>query len=501
MLLRYRLDSFLTSPYPISSLDGCRIGGTGGFIGNCPGPCPNSNIAADADSTNPSATYMRGSFYRVVWARNNHEGGFVRWSLVPINKMNDKNWHEKMAFHYSCWNVGRFNCNEFDFHRDCNYDRENEAFSKMLYIPPIYPDGDYVLAFTWYGGGEKYGHFGDYYDCSYIRIQGGGPVQEAFTPEFAAGGGSMYEDGCDATVDRLGICWKEPCIPIRQTSKMVPAPFKDGSKPNPVLSAWYGQGSSSVEHGSVDISRLRLVDARKDNVLNEDLGQVIDLNRNDEITLLAETNGDINYVEWFTNGKQIGRDYASPYTIAGDYKGDFYPWMHPLFGRRIRVAVKAVGHDGSFSWENVELRFQEVKFGGVSAFSGQSWEEFVGTTSVSSSGSSSSGSGSSANLGGGPDPVGGTQTLSEAEDTEIANAGDAALTTDGEVPNLGQGFEAGSSSSISTSGGGASVSAGNRPSSVGTKRGSSIGFMESQRAWSRATVAEEILKDSTQAFA
>lgn len=333
-------------------------------------------MAADADPTNPAAVWKRGSYNRVVWTRNNHEGGFVRWTIVPLERMWDKASHEKMAFDYGCWNVGRFHCNEFDFHRDCNYDQENEAFSKFLYIPPIYPDGDYVLGFTWYGGGENYGHFGDYYDCSYIRIEGGDRLEYSHQPTFSAGGGSKYNDGCESTVDSMGVCWKEPCIPIRKTQKLVPKTFRNGAKPKPVLSKWF-QGKANKHKPTVSIKKLHLVDAKTDTVLKSDLGQIVYLHRDDEITLMAETTGDVAYVQWYTNGKQKGRDYGEPYTIAGDFRGDFYPWMHPLFNRRIRVAAKTVAKDGTYCWINVELRFAESGSGGVNEYHGTSWDEFI----------------------------------------------------------------------------------------------------------------------------
>ncbi|CAN8072702.1 unnamed protein product [Agarophyton chilense] len=361
----------------MSTIDGCRIGGTGGFIGNCPGPCPNYNIGADADPSNPTVIFQRGGYHRVVWTRNNHEGGFVRWTMVPLNKKDSKLWHSKMAFHYNCWSAGRFSCNDFDFHRDCNYDRQNEAYAKMLYIPPVFPDGDYVLGWTWYGGGVGFGHFGDYYDCAYVRVSGGEPVQESYVPEFVSGGGSSYDDGCEATVDDLGICWREPCLPMRKTEKRVPAPFKDGKSPEPILAEWYGDGKSA-NPASVGLSRILLVDAKQDRVLEVDLKEIIRLNSNDEISLLAETTGDVEYVEWYTNGKVNGKDYSAPYTVAGDFKEDIYPWMHPLFNRRMRVSVKIVGKDGTFSWGNVELRFKE-KGAGASTFPGQSIHDYLGS--------------------------------------------------------------------------------------------------------------------------
>lgn len=365
----------MTNPHPISTIDGCRIGGSGGFIGNCPGPCPSYNIAADADPSNPTATFQRGSYHRVVWARNNHEGGFSRWSIVPITKMYSKEWHSKMAFHYTCWNVGRFNCNEFDFHRDCNYDRDNQAFSKMLYIPPIYPDGVYVLAFTWYGGGIGSGHFGDYYDCAYIRIAGGEEIAEEFIPNFVAGGGSFYEDGCEATVDTLGICWKEPCVPERKTSKYVPREFSNGSHPPPVQSSWFSDNFQEAPK-SIELESLMLIDAKENRVLFSNLKDIVQLNRNDEISLLAVTSGDVKYVEWYTNGKLNGRDYYMPFTISGDSEEDFFPWMHPVFNRRLRIAVKVVGKDHSLTWGNFELRFEQTNGSGAENIYGMSWKEF-----------------------------------------------------------------------------------------------------------------------------
>lgn len=342
----------------------------------------------------------------MVWSRNNHEGGFTRWAIVPINKMYDKSAHHKMAFDYHCWNVGRFRCNEFDFHRDCNYDLQNEAFSKMLYIPPVYPDGDYILSFTWYGGGLNYGHFGDYYDCAYIRIQGGEPLQESYQPRFSAGGGSQYEDRCIATVDQLGICWQEPCMPIRKTQKLVPAPFRNHKQPQPIRSKWF-EGGIWTHHPSVSIKRLHLIDTKKNHILDDDLQDIIKLHRDDEISLLAETAGEVEYVQWYTNGKQRGRDYKAPFTIAGDFQEDFYPWMHPLFNRRIRVAAKAVGRDGSYCWTNVELRFQEVSEGGVAALNSQSYDEYKANQS----------SQFQRDIG---DPIGDVETLSEAADIELS---------------------------------------------------------------------------------
>lgn len=354
---------------------------------------------------------------------------------MPLNKRDSKHWHAKMAFHYNCWNVGRFTCNDFDFHRDCHYDRQNEAYSKMLYIPPVFPDGDYVLGWTWYGGGVGFGHFGDYYDCAYVRVSGGEPVQESYIPKFSAGGGSTYEDGCEATVDDLGICWREPCRPMRKTKKRVPAPFKDGKTPQPILSEWYGE-AKAANPSSVELLRILLLDAREDRVLDVDLDKIVHLNRNDEISLMAETTGEVEYVEWHTNGKVNGKDYAIPYTIAGDHKGDVYPWMHPLFNRRMRVAVKVVGKDGTFSWGNVELRFKETWGEGAKHFPGQSVHDYLEAHHYIDKDDSESNS----------DPEWITEPIADDGDTATAEDSEAAVIDENTAPNDGSQQESSSGS-------------------------------------------------------
>lgn len=244
----------------------------------------------------------------------------------------------------------------------------------MLYIPPIYPDGDYVLGWTWYGGGVLSGHFGDYYDCSYVRISGGATLQHSYKPGFAAGGGSMHEDGCEATVNKLGICWKEPCVPIRNTKKHVPAVFENGSYPEPIQAEWYGNGTQAP-YTSIRLIGFFLVDAKRDLIVTADASQILFLNRRDEVSLIVFIEGDVEFVEWYTNGKKNGRDYGEPYSIAGDFRNDFYPWMYPLFNRRIRVSVKVGAKNGTFTWGNVELRFQETTGEGFSSFHGVTWDE------------------------------------------------------------------------------------------------------------------------------
>lgn len=51
----------------------------------------------------PQETWRRGEKIEVKWARNNHNGGFVRLSLVPVNKASDERAVERFSFYYGCF--------------------------------------------------------------------------------------------------------------------------------------------------------------------------------------------------------------------------------------------------------------------------------------------------------------------------------------------------------------------------------------------------------------
>lgn len=149
--------SSLTMPTSISFTRDCRVSrGGGGTARNCPGPCPNVMLrrhGLGSSSAAPAATYARGQRVRVRWARNNHEGGFVRWSIVPVGSMMDAVVHEQMAFQWGCWSAGRFACRP-GAHRNkyCIDDALGKpvghAYEDHIRIPRVYPDGDYVLSFV-----------------------------------------------------------------------------------------------------------------------------------------------------------------------------------------------------------------------------------------------------------------------------------------------------------------------------------------------------------------
>eukprot|EP00170_Pyropia_yezoensis_P001279 contig_5694_g1283 len=173
--------------------------------------------------------------------------------------MGDAAAHERYAFKWGCWSSGRFVCNDRNRKELCIDDRLNErwaqAFSDRVEIPSVVPDGDYVLSFAWYGGVRDNApwrrpvrsSFGDYYDCSYVRISGGAEQVESQPRVFLPGESTRFSNRCVSAVNALSKCVEEPCTDDRtddgkslfQGGEMVPEEFEDGAVPPPLLSSDY----------------------------------------------------------------------------------------------------------------------------------------------------------------------------------------------------------------------------------------------------------------------
>lgn len=250
----------------INSLQTCRQGGEPHVgVMNCKGPCDlramNLGYVNHGSTSNPAAVYARGQRARLKYQRNNHgPGGFVRITLVRPEDMMDKSAHERNAFHYSCWGARPVASSPQDIQRDRygfsvnGNDGAEHYFRKSFYetfvtIPPTVPDGDYLLGWVWFGGtGSKitsdgvqqpspYGYFGDYWSCSYVRVQGGVPLQSSYTPVFLNDMKQFSVQGCMSANDSPGVCVYEPCS---VTGKyQLPRAFKAGSPP-PVTPAHFG---------------------------------------------------------------------------------------------------------------------------------------------------------------------------------------------------------------------------------------------------------------------
>lgn len=352
----------------------CRVG-----LGrNCPGPCPNlpKDRRWDVNQDNPPIVVERGGTVWVGNLRNNHVGGFGRWSLVHVRDMMNKHVHARNAFRYDCADSGRHKCSERYFDRDCLYDQKGLTYTTPLKIPKVYEDGVYVLGWVWYGGVNENaynGDFGDYHDCSFVEVRGG-PREKQFTPEFVPGGVTSRQGKCLATVNAVGLCYKQPCpkaswSPYTSLAKLwKPREFVN-AVPKP-LYAWQFKNPHRIPKPKVRIKSMTIWKLR-----GGQLGQRIyrtwlnpgshkpylAIRTNMGLTITCETEGDVHYVLFYTNGKHRTRDYSWPYSIALDWKVGpnksprYAPYRHIIDNTITHLACRAVDRDGNSAWKNMEL--------------------------------------------------------------------------------------------------------------------------------------------------
>ena len=130
----------LRTPVPYNKID-CNLP-------RCKGACPpiwrTGRARARNSPQRPAEVWRRGTTRRIIWHRNNHEGGFVRMSLVPVQHMNNHRWHTRTAFFWSCFAANKFRCGR---HKSCGTDRNGFAFQNWVRVPEVYPDGDYVVSY------------------------------------------------------------------------------------------------------------------------------------------------------------------------------------------------------------------------------------------------------------------------------------------------------------------------------------------------------------------
>lgn len=201
--------SFLTKPKPYTTrfhTRHCRGAG-------CTNACPleyNTGMANSVD--NPEKVWSRGETVPIEWAKNNHDGGFVRLTLVPAGVMNDRAWHDRLTIMHGCWHSGMVSCRG---RGECGTDRDGLAFGRQITIPHVFPDGDYVLGFAWYGGVRNgRGFFPDFFSCSHVRIAGG-PLGGTHAAYFDAGKGPreyVRDDECYTSSDFVGDCGNRGCV-------------------------------------------------------------------------------------------------------------------------------------------------------------------------------------------------------------------------------------------------------------------------------------------------
>lgn len=233
----------------------CRLG----EVNSCDGPCdlralryaganyyPPFADWPDWDTPNPqtAATYQRGQEVSIASSRNNHApGGYIRLTLVPLDKMMSKEEHAKFAFHYSCWGSGVTVATEAENTRNEKgfsftdadgdaHDLPKAYYTSMVTIPTHVPDGKYVLGWAWYGGlgsspdeltndasspPGRFGYMGLYWLCSWVEIKGG-PMTDSYTPVFVNDLPQFSDEGCPASVNTVEGCALAKCARVETST-------------------------------------------------------------------------------------------------------------------------------------------------------------------------------------------------------------------------------------------------------------------------------------------
>lgn len=271
--------------------------------GRCSGPCDTTAIHgnyANYDSpSHPAAVYHRGELIKIIYQRNNHgPGGFVRLTLVPVDSMMNKKVHERNAFHFSCFGANparatsadkKMRPHRFSLVGNDGLGRPHETgyYYKKVRIPECVPDGDYVLGWVWYGGtggpvsNHPYteppfwkGYFGDYWSCSFVRVEGGKDLASKCDPVFENDMSKFSSDGCMSANDSPGVCIYEPCVTYAKYQ--LPKEFKDGAKPPPLTPAHFKGNPTSDRSGGRSGEAPPFEAPPNNPVTSEDMKRVVD---------------------------------------------------------------------------------------------------------------------------------------------------------------------------------------------------------------------------------
>jgi len=177
---------------------------------------------------------------------------------------------------------------------------------------------------VWYGGG-KFGQFGDYYDCSYIRIQGGNDVAGEHQVTFEAGINTTLSStsGCLAAVDRIGACpYEARGLQCAKAKVQLPKGFQVGdAAPQKVYSAPLVATQARAARPSsgypiiADLTIWLVYPNRS--MATVGMYPRINKHRMPALTVSATTRGVVDMVEWYVDGIKVSTQRGTPYYLTG----------------------------------------------------------------------------------------------------------------------------------------------------------------------------------------
>ncbi|KAF1336139.1 hypothetical protein FI667_g853, partial [Globisporangium splendens] len=150
-------------------------------------------IGCPSNTPGQSTSFKAGETIDVRYWRNNHLGGFIRWSIAKRGE-ESKEVFDKNAFYYTCRESGP-TClpkgTNTRYAGDSSGDNTIPCGDKIV-LPDWLPTGDYVLQWTWFGVGSSFGNIGwaepQFRSCADIKLTTAGTKSAApKCPSFVGG--------------------------------------------------------------------------------------------------------------------------------------------------------------------------------------------------------------------------------------------------------------------------------------------------------------------------
>jgi len=199
--------SYLTSPLSRSDQTQTTTGCRGPA---CLGPC---DVPLAQAGQVPVVTIARGQTINPQWPRNNHAGGFIRFSWTQTANSDNPTDFDNGVQEIHCHEIGGCkpddptNPNGGD---SAPADGSFQPCQVNIVVPSYLTDGLWTLQWAWFGGAFA---LGDYYSCVDFKVSGGTAVS-AKKPAVYIGGdySNPTTDVCKFfNTDRLHQCVDEPC--------------------------------------------------------------------------------------------------------------------------------------------------------------------------------------------------------------------------------------------------------------------------------------------------
>jgi len=144
-------------------------------------------------------TYQRGTEIPTAWWRNNHVGGFIRYSIVPIAQSGSQDAFDANPLNYECNQVGcsatygGSSPNNWNGGDSAGSKGWSNACSGKFKIPYYLPDGQYTVQWVWFGQGNGQSANSPFQACIDLNISGGPTGSQPKCPLWQ--GGDLSEAG------------------------------------------------------------------------------------------------------------------------------------------------------------------------------------------------------------------------------------------------------------------------------------------------------------------